>query len=180
MTKTARQVALGVAVMGLLAAHRPAMAAEAEDPAISKIRSDSPAIVGLINRATEQSQTFRRLVWTINKEDGIVYVEEGMCGRGLRACLAAVTLVGSTRILLVKVNTHGTDADLMRSIGHELRHTIEVLETPWVTNSHAMYFFYRQLGSCGTTSAFETCAAIDAGNAVRSEVAKHRARTKAR
>lgn len=61
----------------------------------------------------------------------------------------------------------------MGSIGHELRHTIEVLSNPKVTDNATMYFFYDRIATRATNSAFETAAATDAGNAVCAEVQKH-------
>jgi hypothetical protein len=52
----------------------------------------------------------------------------------------SVTKAGPYRLLSVKVDTHRADCDLMGSIGHELRHTIEVLSDRTVTSSAAMYF----------------------------------------
>jgi hypothetical protein len=60
----------------------------------------------------------------------------------------------------------------MGSIGHELRHTIEVIGNPQVRDNTAKYFFYEQIGSHGMARARETQAAADAGNTVRSEVRK--------
>lgn len=174
MTKTTRRMMVGVATVGFLTVGPPVVAAAAESPK-SHVRSQNPAIVALINQGTEQSKTFRGIVAKINAHDGLVYVKEGTCGHGVRACLVAVTLAGSRRILWVKVDMRQTDAELIKSIGHELRHTIEVLESSWVTNNTAMYLFYRQVGSYGTGSVFETVAAVDTGNAVGSEIGKYRA-----
>jgi hypothetical protein len=56
------------------------------------------------------------------------------------------------------------------SIGHKLRHTIEVIAEPGIRDNAAKYFFYEQIGMHSTSGARETRAAIDAGNTVRSEV----------
>ncbi len=110
------------------------------------------------------------MVETINASDGFVYVEHGMCGRGVRTCLMDVTIAGGQRYLWVKIDVGRADCNLMGSIGHELRHTIEVLGAPAVTSSAAMFRFYRREGSMGTTGAFETVAAVKAGDAVYAEV----------
>jgi hypothetical protein len=136
----------------------------------SRVRSSSPAIAGLMRKAAEQSATFRGLVQVIDASDGIVYVESGACGHGVRACLMGVTAAGENRILWIKVDTRKQDSDLMGSIGHELRHAVEVLGAPTVTSNAAMYFFYERIGRRGTNSSFETEAAVEAGHAVRSEV----------
>ena len=49
----------------------------------------------------------------------------------------------------------------MGLIGHELRHTIEVLSDPMVTSGHAMSNFYQLRGSRSAEGRFETQAAID-------------------
>ena len=99
-------------------------------------------IAALIQSASEQSKTFKGLIDTINQSDGIVFVEEGTCGHGVQACFVTVTKAGRDRILWVKVDTTRTsDLDLKAQIGHELRHTIEVLSDRSVTNQIAMYFF---------------------------------------
>lgn len=179
MTKTTRNLLVGVMMTGLVGAGRPAAAADADTPAMSRVRSNHPAIAALIAQANEQSETFRGLMEIINASDGIVYVEEGKCGHGVRACLVTVSVAGANRILWVKVDTRKADLDLIGSIGHELRHTIEVLGERTVTSGATMYMFYSRVGLHGAGTAFETHAAVDAGNTVRGEVKKYRAGVKA-
>src|SRR5437899_3553407 len=145
MTSTTRYLMIGLMMTGLVSAGRPASAAGADRTAIPRVRSSNAAIAALIQQASERSKTFRGLVEAINASDGIVYVEEGTCGHGVRACFVTVTVAGPNRILRVKVDTRKVDSDLMSSIGHELRHTIEVLGNRTVTSQVAMYFFYSQM-----------------------------------
>ena len=92
------------------------------------VRSSSPAIAAVMQRAGERSATFRQLVQTIELSDSYVYVNEGNCGRYVaRACFVAVTKAGPKRIMCVNVDTHKADWNLMGSIGYELRHTIEAI-----------------------------------------------------
>src|SRR6185436_2018958 len=149
-----------------------ASAQSAKRPLQTHVRSSSPVIAALIEVAGEQSKTFKSLVDTINASDGIVFVEEGTCGHGVPACFVTVTMAGSNRLLWVKVDTRTADLDLKAQIGHELRHTIEVLSDRSVTNQVTMYFFYSQMGPVRSGSHFETTDAIDAGEAVRWEVAE--------
>jgi hypothetical protein len=139
------------------------------------VRSTNPLIATALHQASEQSATFRRLVETINTSDGLVYVEEGQCGRGARACLVTVKVSGPNRMLSVWIDTRTVDADLMGLIGHELRHAIEVLGDPAVTSGHALSNFYQREGSRSAEGRFETQAAIEAGLAVSAEVRKFRA-----
>ena len=103
----------------------------------------------------------------------MVYVEEGDCPHGVRACFTSVTIAGSRRVMWVKVDTRKADWDLMGSIGHELRHTIEVISNPWVRSTSAKFLYYEQIGTRrGRKGARETQDAVDAGDTVRSEVRK--------
>jgi hypothetical protein len=149
---------------------------------MSHVRSGRPDLLALIARAGEQSLTFRGLVETIDASDGFVYVEPGACRHGLRACLVKVASVGAHRFVFVKidvgkfvkVDVDKMDRELMASIGHELRHAVEVLSDPEVRDGLGLYFLYkskRERGtSSATASAFETAAAIQAGQAVADEI----------
>jgi hypothetical protein len=143
-----------------------------ETPAdMSRVRSRHQALRAMITTATEQSLTFRGMVDTINASDGIVYVEPGVCTHGVRACLVKVTSAGRYRSVFVKVDIERADRALMAAIGHELRHAIEVLSDPRVTDRGSMYIFYkRNRDRAGTSTAFETKAAIEAGEAVADEI----------
>jgi hypothetical protein len=142
------------------------------------VRSSSPALVTLIAQATKQSPTFRRLIETIEASDGIVYVEVGECGHYVRSCLVGVTTAGRFRMLWIEVDTEKPDLDLIASIGHELQHAVEILGDSNVRNSAGMFSFYvRQGRRARGPTAFETTAAIEAGDAVRTEITKARSRT---
>jgi hypothetical protein len=131
MTKTTRHLmTVGLMMTGLAGAERPAAAADAGTPAVSRVRTGSATIAARIQQASERSKTFRGIVDTINASDGIVYVEEGYCEKAVRACFVSVTASGPNRILLVKVDSRKEDWDLMGSIGHELRHTIRSARRP--------------------------------------------------
>jgi len=130
--------------------------------------------VAVITEATAQSKTFRGLVDRIGTTDGIVFVAEGHCGHGVRACLLhAVTIAGSNRMLWIRVDPRMSDRDLMRFIGHELQHAVEVLDDPRVRSTSAIYRLSLRIGrdSAGQ-GRFETEAATSAGDAVRRELRK--------
>jgi len=180
MTSTTRRLMVGMMMTGLVGTGRPVVAASMDAPAVGRVRSTNAVIGRVLKEASDRSQAFRRLVEIINASDGTVYVEEGKCGQGVRACLVTVTMAGANRNLWVKVDTGAADEDLMGSIGHELQHAIEVLSDRTVTSGAAMYFFYLKKGSRSQTGTFETRAAVEAGEAVRAEVRKDRPRAQAR
>ena len=163
--------------IGLIAIPETAVAqphlAEPTVTEMSHVRSRHPELRALIMRASEQSLTFRRMVDTIDASDGIVYVEPGVCRHGVRACLVSVTSAGRHRSLFVKVDIEKADGPLMSAIGHELRHAIEVLSDTGVTDRGTMYLFYKRTRDrAGTSTSFETEAAVRAGEAVANEIGR--------
>ncbi len=72
----------------------------------------------------------------------------------------------------LKVDARKVGLELAVSVGHELRHAVEVLVDSDVTNTKAMYSFYVRQTQRGMTGAFETDAALAAGNAVRAELGR--------
>ena len=137
----------------------------------AQVRSTDTVILALIAEAASLSRTFRGLIETIEGTDGIVYVESGACGHGVRACLAmTVTPAGSYRILRILIDMRQKPLEVMGSIGHELRHAIEVLENRALVDSATLYLFYAQEGARSDGQPFETRAAIEAGYAVRNEI----------
>jgi len=95
----------------------------------------------VIATASQQSVTFRRLVDAINASESIVYIEPGMCKHHVRACLVNVTSAGRYRSLFVNVDITKAKRKLIASIGHELRHAIDMLSERGVTDRVSMYFF---------------------------------------
>jgi hypothetical protein len=164
--------ALVLAAAGLAG---PVRAAAAD---VSGVRSTSPAIRELIDDAMFESPTFRGIVRAIVATDGIVYVEDGVCRHGVHACLLLdVTPAGGYRILHILVDRGGTLAhrsrlDLIATIGHELRHALEVLSERTIRSAAAVFLFYVHRAPT-SNSTFETVAAVAAGTAIRGELGRY-------
>lgn len=176
MANRVRKVAMAAAMAGGILASGTGAAADVApgfgtDPR-AHLRPTTPAVASLIGRATEASATFRRIVETIEASDTYVYIIEGDCGHGVRACFSGVTVAGPRRIMRVTVALDAGKPDwyLMGSIGHELYHTLEAIQDPSVRSTEAQYFLYERIGFHGTTRSRETVKAMDAGNAVRAEI----------
>ena len=137
---------------------------------IPRVRSTNPAIAAALVTGQERSPTFRSLVRTIEATDGIVYVEHGRCGHGVPACLSlSVVSGGGFRLLRILVDGAADVVSLMATIGHELRHAIELLSEPTVTNWTTAYLYYQREAPT-FNGVFETRAAILAGAAVEHEL----------
>jgi len=132
MANRKRTAAVAMAAAAILAVSQASMAAESSTAALDvpadhgHVRSDSPAINAAIRDALDRSAAFRQLVATINASDSYVFVNEGKCGHGVRACFVNVRSAGLHRYLFVRIDSRKTDGELIGSIGHELRHTAAV------------------------------------------------------
>jgi hypothetical protein len=143
----------------------------------ARVRGVSPRMVAVINDAAARSNTFRGLVDQIGTTDGVVYVAEGHCGHGARACLLlTMTIMGPYRVLRILVDPQEVDAELGGSIAHELQHAIEVISHRSIRSGSAMTLLFNKEGD-RSGRRFETNAATKAGDIVRAEL---RARTAVR
>lgn len=141
-----------------------------QGPAIPRVRSENPLLSAAIVQGAQRSTTFRRLIEAIDATDGLVYVLEGRCGQGVRACLhMSLELSGNNRLLRILVNPRrAPGCELMGSIGHELQHALEALSNPNVRTSFGLSSFFHQIGPEGPRR-FETPEAIQVGLAVEKE-----------
>jgi hypothetical protein len=137
------------------------------------VRTEHPVIAAAIVNAAEHSARFRSMVEAIETTDGIVYVREGPCRLGLRACIAGVHRTPSNRFVFIKVDARkAVGCELMSSIGHELQHALEVLRNPKVIDNYSLAHFYMHEGPTGS-ERFETLAAVRAGLLVQRELGAH-------
>jgi len=141
-------------------------------PRMPRVRANGDSsLAALLLKASERSLTFRRLVATIDESDGIVYVEQGTCFHGVRACLMlTVQVAGPNRILRIAVDTRRDQGELLAAIGHELQHAVEALSDPHVTDYRTMYSFFEHIGPTTRRERFETLSAIHAGMDVLKEL----------
>jgi hypothetical protein len=162
---------LAVGRTAICCALTSSVATDAACQSTPRVRSENPMIAALVQEGKAGSATFKRLVDTIDRTDGIVYLEEGKCLNSVHACLMlSVQVAGPNRILHVKINVRRRRAEVISAIGHELRHVVEALSQPKVRDSAAIYMFFKHEGA-SDTGRFETPAAVEAGRMVEAELA---------
>jgi hypothetical protein len=144
---------------------------------VAGVRSTDARIMAAVQDGLDSSKKFRSLIRDIERYGGIVMVEEGQCPRRLRACLLVkVTKAASFRVLFIQIDVRKAPSDLVPLLGHELMHAVEVLRERGVDTSSEMYHLFDSIGVwSGGRVAFETRAAIEAGDHVRGEMQKARA-----
>ena len=138
---------------------------------LPRVRTSHAAIAAAIALGIERSPTFRSLIDTIDATDGLVYVEEGKCGNGVRACLSlSVVIAGPYRLLRIVVAPRpAATCDFVGTIGHELQHAIEALSNAGVRSNREMFFLFLGPGAAAP-ARFETAAARLVGFEVEKEM----------
>jgi hypothetical protein len=146
-------------------------------PRLTRVRAESPVILTAIAQGVERSSTFLRLIEAIDATDGLVYVLEGECGLGVRACLhMSVELSGPNRLLRVFVNPNrAPGCELVASIGHELQHVLEVLSNRRIRTTGELTSFFHRIRP-DNPGRLETAKAVETGLAVEKEVCSRQTR----
>lgn len=137
-----------------------------------RVRALDPALASLVADGVRRSCTFGRLLESVEATDVIVYIEaDPQMPLSLAGRLMLVPGHYRQRYLRIQVAPHGADEDMIATIAHELRHAVEVAESPEVRDEPGLIALYKRIGhNAGGRHAFDTSAARDAGRIVRSEL----------
>ena len=136
------------------------------------VRGADKAMAAAIAAGMRRSGTFAHLVLALNKSDVIVYIESG---RALPTSIVGRLLLAAgpegIRYLRIQVSGHPTSNDMIALVGHELRHALEVAESPEVRDEASLIALYERIGHPSTgTHQYDTAAAQDTGRQVKAEL----------
>jgi hypothetical protein len=138
-----------------------------------RVRGVGQVMTRALADGVTRSATFARLVRDLNHSDVFVYVESapalppGISGR----MMLLEARRGGTRYVRVQVRANLTDRERIALVAHELRHALEVADSPGVQDEHALVTLYRQIGTArGGSHQYDTEAAQQAGRRVRQEL----------
>jgi len=140
---------------------------------VRHVRGVGPHMTKLIAEGLRRSGTFAQLVLALNQSDVIVYVETG---RGLPSTISGRLLLAAgpngQRYLRIQVAGNTRPNELIALLGHELRHALEVAESPQVRDERTLIALYERIGHPGSGQhRYDTAAAQDTGRQVRFELA---------
>jgi hypothetical protein len=125
------------------------------------VRTTDATIAEALRLGIDLSPTLRRLAERIR------------CRNRANACLSlSITAAPPYRILFISVNTRCSQQELIRRIGHELTHAMEILADPTVRNFSSAVNLYMRLRQAPRIywTAFETPAAVESGALIRAEI----------
>jgi len=122
----------------------------AQEPNTSHVRTTEPLVRSLIEQGCARSETFRRLVDTLNQSDVVVYIDPKITRDTLGAYLShSVVLAGGRRYLHIAGELRGGDIRLVSLLAHELQHAVEVSQDPDARDSEAVARLFARLASKG-------------------------------
>jgi hypothetical protein len=140
------------------------------------IRTTDPQLRRLIEDGVETSPTFRALVDRLIGSNVIVYLEcDHFPASGVDGRLSFATSAGGYRYLLIRIRQKGSRQHQMALLAHELRHAVEVVDTPSIVDAESMAREYARMGYLMRwaqlpVAAFDTVAAVQAGYEVLREL----------
>ena len=101
-----------------------------------------------------------------------MFVDEGICRVGVRACLApTVTVAGPSRVLHILVNLRKAQGcGTVAMIGHELQHAIEASEAAALSDVYEFEQYFRSIGVDEDPALLDTYTARQTGRQVAAEL----------
>jgi hypothetical protein len=149
--------------------------ASAAEPDAPHIRPLSADIVKFVAEGQRRSQTIRALVARLEQSDLIVYIRARQFTSPLTT--GHMQFVGATpgrRYVMIEIACGESWNIQLATLGHELRHAVELGEVPWVRSAEDVEAHYARIGFVSGFdsghNAFETNAAADAGRQVAREL----------
>ena len=136
------------------------------------VRAADSAMTKVLVQGMRRSGTFAHLVLALNKSDVIVYIESG---KPLPTTIVGRLLLAAgpegSRYLRIQVSGHPGTNDMIALVGHELRHALEVAESPEVRDEAGLIALYQRIGHPSTGQhQYDTAAAQDTGRQVKAEL----------
>jgi hypothetical protein len=171
--RTLGQMLFVVSAIALTPAVGRAQEAETPPP---HVRGATPETRGLVRELVERSQTGRELVERLEQADIVVYVrQEWFPTSTLRGRIGFLTSTpGPRRMLVIELACRYTRLDQLSALGHELRHAVEIAESPSVHDVRSLAVFYRSIGEpmghIAASETYETSAAAATGRRVHNEL----------
>jgi len=137
------------------------------------VRAIDARLRAVIDDGVAHSAVFRNLVAQLDASDVIVYAES-VCimPQGLIGRLTFMSAAGGRRFVSVRIRCALTGVQQIASLGHELRHAVEIAAAPSVVDETSLAAEYRRIGfpSRAIDKGFDSRAAIETGERIAAEL----------
>jgi hypothetical protein len=152
----------------------PLLADGPAPPAPSHIRPLSADARDLVASGVDRSESIRTLVDHLEASDLVVYIRLRWFMTDRNGQLIFVSSAGSLRYVIIEIACGRIVPDQLATLGHELRHAVEVADAAAVVSRASFARHYARigidLGGAGLSRQYETDAAVEAGETVRREL----------
>jgi hypothetical protein len=149
--------------------------AHAQGTRMQRVRAASPYLRLIIVSGVERSPTFHAIVDQLEQSDVIVEVQCGLfSGSRLAGRTVLLAAQPSIRYVLVEVGCPVTSVPALCTIGHELRHALEIASAPSVVDGESLAQLFTEIGFqsriTNPDGQFETADAVAAGERIHHEL----------
>jgi len=171
----ALSIARAAAADGPAATVAPLMCPANATLPMTHIRPLDDEIAAVLRTGLRRSPTLASLVARIESSKAIVYVFGHDVQRPSRGVVLQggmshqVTMASSVRVIKIAVNPFHGDRSIA-TIGHELWHALEVLDTPDAVDLASVSRLYERIGYVASAGVYETEGAAAAGTRVLHEL----------
>jgi hypothetical protein len=139
------------------------------------VRPLVPGVDRFLAEGVSRSATIRSLVDRLEHSDLVVYVRQLPFNSSLTT--GHMQFIGATpgrRYVMIEIACGESWNMQLATLGHELRHAVEVADAPWVRSNDDLAAHYARIGTVSGfvqhRESFETAAAVDAGRQVGREL----------
>jgi hypothetical protein len=147
--------------------------AQAPSPHIRPVTAEARE---LFDELLARSPTAQQLADRLEESDVIVYVRHRWFATdAINGHIGLASSDPHHRYLIIELACRRTRLQQLETLGHEMRHAVEIADAASVTNPASLSELYRRIGhyvsGTGGLEAFETNGAAETGRQVRSELA---------
>lgn len=140
----------------------------------SHIRASEAALRASIDDGVAQSTSFRRLITRLEASDVIVYVQTDCTMSALVGRLTFMSKAGQRRYVLVRIACGLGQWLEIATLGHELRHAVEIADDASVVDQASLAEMYKRSGFASslfkTGAGYDSQVAIETGRRVWDEL----------
>jgi hypothetical protein len=174
-TSIRRALSIAAATMILFTTTTAAQTQTPAEPALERVRAETPEIRALLGELIARSPTALRLVDRLRQSDVIVYVRSRwFASDAVSGHVGVLPSDAQHHFLIIELACRRTQLQQMVALGHELRHAVEIADAGSVTDVASLSALYRRIGESvsvsGALEAYETNAAVEAARRIRAEI----------
>jgi hypothetical protein len=174
MTLLSYRVAVLLVTLSVGAA--PTLHAARRAETAPRVRGVNVEVQRLVEFGLDTSASLRALVARLAGGDVVVYVRYARLPTRIDGQLTFLSVAGGIRYVIVDLAWGRSTARRLATLGHELQHAVEILADPTIVNADSLARAYSRMGFVtewfASGAAFDTWAAVNAGDQVWKEVSQ--------